>query len=144
VDTAQVLRPLLRSKLVELGYPGDLVDFDLRRWFGGTANGQRIPPEIELIDQVLGVSVRGVLNTEESTRAITTRALMAGLHYIEIKTPLLGFHALDFGVNEDHPKVRTMWDRAWQEARRELAVAKAKGVLPAQVLFDGARPSPFS
>jgi predicted acylesterase/phospholipase RssA len=144
VDTAQVLRPLLRSKLVALGYPGDLVDVDLGRWFGGTANGQRIPPEIELIDQVLGVSVRGVLNTEESTRAITTRALMAGLHYIEIKTPLLGFHALDFGVNEDHPKVRTMWDRAWQQARRELAVAKAKGVLPAQVLFDAARPSPFS
>jgi len=144
VDTGQVLRPLLRNKLVELGYPGDLVDVDLGRWFGSTVNGQRVPPEIELIDQVLGVSVRGVLNTEESTRAITTRALMAGLHYIEIKTPLLGFHALDFGVNQDRPKVRTMWDRAWQEARRELAVAKAKGVLPAQVLFDAARPSPFS
>ena len=144
VEIGQVLRPLLRSKLVELGYPGDLVDDDLLRWFGDIVNGQRVPSEIELIDQVLGFSVHGVMNTEESTRAITTRALMAGLHYIEIKMPLLGFHALDFGVNEDGPKVRTMWDRAWQEARRELAVAKAKGVLPAQVLFDAARPSPFS
>lgn len=97
VDTGQVLRPLLRTKLTQLGYPGELVDIDLRRWFGGLVNGQRALPEIELIEQVLGVSVRGVLNTEESTRAITTRALMTGLNYIEIKVPLLGFHALDFG-----------------------------------------------
>jgi hypothetical protein len=144
VDTGEVLRPLLRTKLIELGYPRELVDVDLLRWFGGIVDGKRILPEIELIEQVLGVSVRGVMNTEESTRQITTRALMTGFKYLEFKTPLLGFHALDFGVNEDRPKVRAMWHRAWREAVRELAFAKAKGALPAQVLFDPARPSPFA
>lgn len=138
VSFVQVLRPLLRTKLVELGHDGGLVDVDLERCFGGTAL-----PEIELINQALGVTFNGVL-TEESTRAITTRALMDGLDYIEIKAPLLGFHALDFGVNEDRPKVRTMWDRAWQAAARELAKAEAIGALPPQVLFDPTRPSPFS
>jgi predicted acylesterase/phospholipase RssA len=143
VDVGQVLQPLLKKKLVELGYPADLVDVDLRRWFGGTVNGQRVLPEMELIEQVLGVSVNGVMKTEESTRTIITRALMAGMDYIEIVAPLLGFHALDFGVNEDRPKVRTMWDRTWREASRELALAKARGVLPARTLFDPSRSSPF-
>jgi len=143
VDVGAALRPLLKEKLTELGYPGDVVDTDLSQWFGGTVNGQQILPEMEIVDQLWGV-LRSVLGTEESTRRITTRALMDGMPYLEIAAPLLGYHALDFAVNEDRAKVRTMWDRAWREARLQLAKAKAVGKLPSRVKLDGAGPSPFS
>jgi len=41
VDIARVLRPMLRDKLIELGYPGQLVDVDLQRWFGATGGSPR-------------------------------------------------------------------------------------------------------
>lgn len=132
VDQREVVKPILEDKLIQLGYPQAVVALQLAEAFGvnsGSANANQ-EPEIEILQQVLGVVFRGVLNTEESTRRVITEGLMKGRPYVDVTIPLLGFDGFDFYVNQDESALLAMWDRGWHAAIGPLIDAKQRGIMP--------------
>lgn len=133
VDSLEVVKPILIARLVECGMPRDLAEADIT-WalLGETLSNGSSRPGVELLQQLLGVTSRGVMNTEASMRKITTEGLMHGLPYVDIPIPLLGFDAFDFYINEEEGPLMAMWDRAWQKTIEELLAAAERGILPAR------------
>ena len=126
VNGREVLAPILSVKLIELGVPSLLAETAANTLLG-LDGGE---PEIELFQQIMGVTTRGLMNTEESVRKVTVTGLMHRLPYIDVPIPLLGYDGLDFYINEDEDPLLAMWDRAWQKTIEGLLDAKARGILP--------------
>jgi hypothetical protein len=135
VNTLEVAKPILVEKLVEGGYPRNLAESEIVWAFvGDSSSDSDSEPGVELIQEILGTVLRGVMNTEESTRKEMTNGLMNGLRYIDIPIPLLGYHALDFYVNEDEGALIAMWDRAWRKTIEALLdAAGTRRILPTGV-----------
>jgi predicted acylesterase/phospholipase RssA len=129
VDALEVFKPILIEKLVALGMPRTLAESEVTWALIGTpiSGGTE---RLELIQEILGVTKRGVMNTEESTRKETTAGLMRGLPYIDIPIPLLGYDGFDFYINEDEGALMARWDRAWQKTIEGLSAAAAQNLLP--------------
>ena len=142
IDTLEVLRPILEDKLTELGYPQAMVAIDLAAALGVETGDPRTEqePELALLVELVGVVSNGVMNTEQSTRAIYTEALMSGRAYVDVAIPLSGFHWLDFYVNTEAGSLRRMWDRSWHAAIDQLTAAQAAGYLPAGSVRVAASP----
>jgi predicted acylesterase/phospholipase RssA len=105
VDDMTVVKPILVEKLRELNlpsFPEAGVENDLS--------------ELAVLKEISGMMG---IDKEASTRDVITKGLMAGSTYFDVVIPLLGYHWLDFYVNEDEDDVFAMWDRAWN-ATREL------------------------
>jgi len=142
VDGLEVFKPILIEKLVELGMPRSLAESEVTWALIGTP----IPggtERLELIQEILGVTKRGVMYTEESTRKETTAGLMRGLLYLDIPIPLLGYDAFDFYINEDEDALMAMWDRSWQKTIEGLSDAVAQKMLPALVSIKNTQ-TPFN
>jgi hypothetical protein len=145
VDLLEVVRPILIEKLVEVGVPRELAETDITWAIVGDATaGANSGPGIELIQEILGTTLRGVMNTEETTRQAMITGLMAGLRYIDVPIPLLGYHGLDFFLNEDERALMAMWDRAWRKAFEGLSNAVAQGTLLTPGFTLSATQTPFN
>lgn len=130
VDTLEVIKPALIEKLIACGMPSDLAEAEITWALFGESSSSNARPGVELLQQIIGVTTRGVMNTEESVRKVTTDGLMHELPYIDIPIPLLGFDALDFYINEEEGPLMAMWDRAWRKTIEELLEALARNILP--------------
>lgn len=58
--------------------------------------------------------------------------------------PLLGYHWLDFHVNEDEDDVLAMWDRAWHAALDALGSTPLSGVGQPLIATASTQQSPFT
>lgn len=145
VNRTEVIKPILIDKVVELGMPVNAavsaVNFALGQ---GTSAGNNAEPGLEILQQIVGVVQRGVMNTEVSTRTVTVAALMNGLPYIDVPIPLLGFDGLDFYVNEDEGPLMAMWDRAWRKTIEGLSDAAARHILPSGLAATTNTQTPFN
>lgn len=126
VDDMTVLKPVLLEKLRELNLspPG-------RQFPEGSSEGHLTG--MTLLKEISGCMG---IDKEESTREVITKGLMAGFTYFDIALPLLGYHWLDFYVNEDEDDLTAMWDRSWHAAMDVLGNAPSTG--PAQPLIANA------
>lgn len=131
VDPNVVMRTVLADQLVAQGHDEAAVVKDLIDLFGDPDGPPGRRPDVEIVQQLIGVITRGVLNTEESTRQLISRALMADRAYVDVTVPLLGYDVFDFGVNSDEPPLLGMWDRAWRATMAPLLAARDSGLLPA-------------
>lgn len=142
VDLIEVMRPILEEKLVELGYGRVVAAAAMAEALGVDPNtgNQSLEPGVAVLQEAFGVMARGILNTEEATRKAIVAGLMDGKRYVDISIPVLGYHVLDFFINEDERALRAMWDRGWQQAIIRLTAAKQGNMLPPLVRVASGRP----
>jgi len=117
VDTMEVLKPILREKLAELSDINQTGNVDL------PAIDLSIEKSV-LLKEIIGVT--GV-DKENATRIPTAQGLTQNLHYFDIPIPLLGYHWLDFYVNEDRASLFAMWDRCWHATYDSLSSQPMNG-----------------
>lgn len=144
VDARSVLRPRLRDLMRQVGAPDVIADAEIDRLLPpppDPPDRDKPPPSMDLIGEVVGVLTTGMA-VDPIMQDVLTSGLMSGLPYAEISIPLLGFHWLDFEVNEDGPLVNAMWHRAWYAAHTVLVGLEAAGKLPPGS-FAPDRPSPY-
>ena len=63
--------------------------------------------------------------------------------YFDVPLPLLGYHWLDFHVNEDEDDIFAMWDRGWHAAMDALGVGPSTGTGQALIANANAQQSPY-
>jgi predicted acylesterase/phospholipase RssA len=133
VDDMTVLKPVLIEKLNELNL---------------LPPGTQFPEnttEQHLIDMALLKEISGCMgiDKEDSTRDVITKGLMSGFTYFDVVLPLLGYHWLDFYVNEDEDDVVAMWDRGWHAAIDALGSAPSTGALPPLIANANTQQTPY-
>ena len=108
-------------------------------WFGLLLpEVERMIADIELFQELAGVNG---LDKENIARTVITKGLMTGRTYYDVVIPLLGYHWLDFGVNEDEDDLLAMCDRAWHATLSILGTAR--GNQPALVRDAATQASPY-
>jgi len=123
VNKWDALKPLLADKLIKSGFSPSLVENDLASIFYDelTPNpGNK--PQLAFLREALGV-FSGVMGTEAALRRQVTTGLMAGMNYIDIDIPLLGFTALDFYINGDEIDLKSIFNRGWHTALDAFSAA---------------------
>lgn len=133
VDDMTVVRPILLEKLKALGIQPPGVSFP------ESAMNQHLV-DLKLIEEISGVMG---IDKETSTHEVITKGLMAGLTYFDVVLPLLGYHWLDFHVNEDEDDILAMWDRGWHAAMDALGVAPSTGTGQPLIANANAQQSPY-
>jgi len=130
VDDMQVIKPILLEKLQALDLLPPGVSFP-------TPAADQQLTDLEVMHEITGMLG---LDKETSTHTVILQGLMAGRSYVDVVLPLLGYHWLDFHVNEDEDDILAMWDRGWHAAVDALGSAPAGAVLIANA---AAQVSPF-
>ncbi len=146
VSTFRVLKPLLIDKLVEAGYPRALTESKLANvLYDDIVPHPGNEPGFEILQEAVGV-INGLKNTEDAMRKKTTTAIMAGMPYIDISIPLLGFAALDFHVNGSEQDLKNMFQRGWFATADAFAAAITVTNLPShyQVSQNEKTHAPFA
>jgi predicted acylesterase/phospholipase RssA len=133
VDDMLVVRPILLEKLKALKLQSSAETFPELSVEQDLAN-------LKLIKEISGVMG---IDKEDSTRPIITKALMVNSTYFEVDVPLLGYHWLDFYVNEDEDDILAMWDRGWHATVDVLGTAPLTGVGQPLIVNANLQQSPF-
>lgn len=133
VDDMTVLKPVLIEKLREL---------DLSPPGGQFPEGST---ENQLVDIALLKEISGCMgiDKEDSTREVITKGLMSGFTYFDVALPLLGYHWLDFYVNEDEDDVVAMWDRGWHAAVDALGNPPSTGAAQPLIANANTQQTPY-
>ncbi len=123
---------MLQAKLEELG-------LHLPGAFPTVSAGQDLT-NMTLIREISGVM--GV-DKEDSTRAVITKGLMANFNYFHVLLPMLGYHWLDFYINDDEDDLYAMWDRSWHATMDTIGTAPFTGSGQALVASASTQRSPY-
>jgi predicted acylesterase/phospholipase RssA len=133
VDDMPVIRPILVEKLRALGLQSSDGTFSEPSVLQDLAN-------LKLIKEISGVVG---IDKEESTRTFITKAMMKDSAYFDIVIPLLGYHWLDFYVNQNEDDILAMWDRGWHATVDVLGTAPLTGVGQPLIANANLQQSPF-